>query len=60
MKRNEEFTGECTDLSDQGYGVLRHKGEVVFVPGLLPQEKARIRVILAKKNFAIGRAMERL
>ena len=60
MKRNEEFTGECTDLSDQGYGVLRHKGEVVFVPGLLPQEKARIRVILAKKSFAIGRVMERL
>ena len=60
MKRNEEFTGECTDLSDQGYGVLRHNGEVVFVPGLLPQEKARIRVILAKKSFAIGRIMERL
>lgn len=60
MKRNEEFTGECTDLSDQGYGVLRHNGEVVFVPGLLPQEKARIRVILAKKSFAIGRVMERL
>ena len=60
MKRNEEFIGECTDLSDQGYGVLRHNGEVVFVPGLLPQEKARIRVILARKNFAIGRVMERL
>ncbi|WP_297567262.1 23S rRNA (uracil(1939)-C(5))-methyltransferase RlmD [uncultured Faecalibaculum sp.] len=60
MKRNEEFTGECLDLSDQGYGVLRHDGEVVFVPGLLPQEKARIRVILAKKSFAIGKVLERL
>lgn len=60
MKRNEEFTGECLDLSEQGYGVLRHNGEVVFVPGLLPQEKARIRVILAKKSFAIGKVLERL
>lgn len=59
MKRNTEFETECTDLSDQGYGVCRYRDEIVFVPGLLPTEKARVRIVYPSSRFSIGKAITR-
>lgn len=59
MKKNDEYTVECTGLSDLGFGVCRVEGMTVFVPDLLEKEKARIHIIKVFKNYAIGKVMER-
>lgn len=60
MKKNDEIELECTDLSDQGFGIGHHEGMTVFVDDLLPKEKARVRIIKLAKTYAIGKVIERL
>lgn len=60
MKKNDEFEFECTDLSDQGFGIGHKDGLTVFVSDLLPQEKAIIRIIKMQKTYAIGKVVKRL
>ncbi len=60
MKKNDEFELECTDLSDQGFGIGHHDGMTIFVSDLLPDEKARIRIIKVQKTYAIGKVIERI
>lgn len=60
MKRNEVFQAECLDLSDKGYGVCRHNGEVVFVPDLLPGEQAEVKIIFPSSRFSIGKVIRRM
>lgn len=60
MKKNELYTVDCESLSDLGYGVAHVDGMAVFVSGLLPEEKARVRIIKAFKNYAIARIEELL
>lgn len=55
MRKNDEFDLVCTDLSDQGFGIGHHEGMTVFVSGLLPEEKARVHIVLVKKDYAIGK-----
>ncbi len=45
MKKNDEYDVYCTDLSDQGAGICKVDEEVVFVFGLLPNERAKIKII---------------
>ena len=59
MKKNEEYTLECTGLSDQGYGIGHIGGMTVFAANLLPGEKARVRIIKPASRYAIARVMER-
>lgn len=60
MKKNQKIKGTAEDLSREGYGVVRHDGEVIFVKDLLPGEEAEIKIILAKKSFAVGIVEKRL
>lgn len=60
MKKNDEFEFECTDLSDQGFGIGHHDGLTVFVSDLLPQEKVIVRIIKMQKTYAIGKVVQRL
>jgi 23S rRNA (uracil1939-C5)-methyltransferase len=41
-------------VSHQGWGIGRHKGFAVFVPGGLPGEIVNVRIRLVKKNYAQG------
>lgn len=59
MKKNQETELVCTDLSDQGFGIGHLDGKTIFVSDLLPNERARIRIIKDKKTFAIGKVIER-
>lgn len=45
---------EITDLDLEGRGVGRADGLAVFVPGLLPGERAEITIEQRQKRFAIG------
>lgn len=58
MRKNEEIVLTADALGAELEGVGRHEGMAVFVPGLLPGETARVRVVKAQPRFAFGRLME--
>lgn len=41
-------------ISHQGWGIGRHEGFTVFVPGALPEEKVKAKIKQVKKNYAIA------
>lgn len=41
-----------TDLDPFGQGVARHQGKTVFVPGVLPEEQAEVRLTEDKRQYA--------
>lgn len=49
----------CTGLGADFEGICRHEGQVVFVPGALPGENIRARIIKVSKAYAIGKMEER-
>lgn len=58
MRKNEIYEVSCLDVTNQGYGVVRIDGQVVFVPGLLKEEKARIKIVKVLKKYAFGKIEE--
>ena len=54
MKVNEVLKLKATDLNFNGYGVARHNNVVVFVPYLLKDEEADVKLISVKKNYCFG------
>lgn len=58
MEKNAEFTGVCEAFGSNGEGIVKSGGFTVFVPQLLPGEKARVKVLKTKGNIAYGRAQE--
>ncbi len=60
MKKNEIYVSECLDVTNQGYGIIKVDSIVVFVSGLLPKEKARVRILKVLKNYAFGKIEELL
>ena len=55
MQRNDLLTLTCENLGADMEGVCRHEGMAVFVPGLLPGEQARVRIVKVQPRFAFGR-----
>lgn len=45
---------EITDVSTKGEGIGRVDGAVAFVPGLIPGDRARVKIGSIKKNIARG------
>ena len=45
---------EIVDLSEEGNGIGRHEGKVVFVEGALPGEVVDVRVVKSKRKFDVG------
>ena len=58
LKLDTVYTGVITNLENDGKGVLKLNGMVVFVPKTLPGEKVRFRLIEKKKNYGIGKLIE--
>ncbi len=58
LNKKATYTVTASDLTQDGDGVARIEELVVFVPGLLPQEKAQIRLKKIKKNYALGELVE--
>ncbi len=51
---------EASALDHQGNAVASHQGKMVFVPGLLPGESARVQLEKSKHRFAEGKVVKRL
>ncbi|MFO0017732.1 MAG: 23S rRNA (uracil(1939)-C(5))-methyltransferase RlmD [Synechococcaceae cyanobacterium] len=43
------------DLTQEGQGVARHDGQVIFVPAALPGDRARVRIIGRRRRHLLGR-----
>ena len=55
VKKNEYIEATAEDLTHQGAGVCKIDHYPLFVEGLLPGEKAKIKVIKVGKTFGYGR-----
>lgn len=55
MRKNDILTLTAEALGADLEGVCRHEGMAVFVPGLLPGETAKIRIVKTEKRYAFGR-----
>ena len=55
MRKNDILTLTCETLGADMEGVCRHEGMAVFVPGMLPGETARVRIVKDQKRYAFGR-----
>lgn len=54
----EKFVSKVESIAQGGMGVLRHNGQVVFVPYVLPDEQVEAQIISKKKSFAKGRLLK--
>lgn len=59
LHKNDIFEMTCDAFGQDAQGVCRHEGMAVFVPGMLPGERALVRIVKPEKRFAFGR-LERL
>ena len=55
LKKNQEIELTCEALGAELEGVCRYEGQAVFVPGALPGEKLRGKVVRAEKRYAFAR-----
>ncbi len=55
---SDSFILEVECMAHGGAAMGRHAGRVIFVPGLLPGESARVTIVNDRGRFAHGRALE--
>ena len=55
LRKNDIFEMDCDAFGQDAQGVCRHEGMAVFVPGLLPGERALVRIVKSEKRYAFGR-----
>lgn len=60
MEKNEKIVVTCDALGSQGEGVVRHEGATLFVPYLLPGERAEVRILKVKGNVGYAKIEELL
>ena len=53
----ETYTADFFDLNENGAGITRIDGMVVFVQGVLPGERAKIAITERRKNYALGECL---
>ena len=55
LRKNDVFEMTCESFGQDAQGVCRHDGMAVFVPGLMPGERAMVRIVKPEKRYAFGR-----
>ena len=55
LRKNDVYEMTCENFGQDAQGVCRHEGMAVFVPGLLPGERALVRIVKPEKRYAFGR-----
>lgn len=58
METGKIYDIEITDVSTKGEGIGRVEGTVTFVPGLVPGDRARVKIGSIRKNIAHGSILE--
>ncbi|OEH86672.1 23S rRNA (uracil-5-)-methyltransferase RumA [Desulfuribacillus stibiiarsenatis] len=52
VKTGDLIEGTVDSLGINGEGVLKHEGQVIFIPGVLPGEKVKVKVTKVAQKFA--------
>ena len=60
LAKNAVFEMTCDAFGQDAQGVCRHEGMAVFVPGMLPGERALVRIVKPEKRYAFGRVEQLL
>lgn len=55
LSKNETLQITIDQLGNNGEGVGRINGYPIFIPGVLPGEKATVKIVKAKKHYAYGK-----
>lgn len=58
VNKNEIYTLTFEDLTHEGNGVAKIEGYPLFVPDVLPDEEAKVKVVKVNKNFGFGKLLE--
>lgn len=58
VAKNDVVEMNITGLSHEGHGVGRVHGFALFVPGALPREQVRVKVVKVKKQYGYGKLLE--
>lgn len=58
MKKNQYFIGECTEVTEEGQGIVFVDGIPYYVKGLFLDEKANLKVIKVLKTYGIARVID--
>ena len=58
LVKNQDYTIDISSVTQEGMGVGRVDGFVVFTYGALPGEKITARIIKTTKSYAIGKLLE--
>ena len=58
MQKNDEIILDITDITTEGSGVGKYNGMAVFVPLTAVGDKAKVKILKVKKNYAFGKVLE--
>ncbi|MVP00961.1 23S rRNA (uracil(1939)-C(5))-methyltransferase RlmD [Paenibacillus lutrae] len=58
VEKNGEYTAEIIGIGHDGEGVGRVDGFTLFIPGALPGERVRVKVLKLKKQFGYAKLLE--
>ena len=58
MEKGQVFDINIEDMSGEGQGIGRAEGLVVFVPGAVAGDRARVELTKVKKNYAFSKLLE--
>ncbi|WP_455710015.1 23S rRNA (uracil(1939)-C(5))-methyltransferase RlmD [Paenibacillus chitinolyticus] len=58
VEKNGEYTAEIIGIGHDGEGVGRVEGFTLFVPGALPGERVRLKVLKLKKQYGYAKLLD--
>ncbi|MCZ8519744.1 MULTISPECIES: 23S rRNA (uracil(1939)-C(5))-methyltransferase RlmD [Paenibacillus] len=58
VAKNEDYTADIVGIGHEGEGVGRVNGYTLFVPGALPGEKVRLKVVKVKKQYGYAKLLD--
>lgn len=59
LKKNDVLTLKIEDITNLGFGVARHNGEVIFIADTVPGDEVEAKIIKIASSYAVARC-ERL
>ena len=60
LKKNEIIKLKIEDITNLGFGVGRHDGQVVFVADTVTYDECEVKIIKANRSYAVGRVEKML
>ncbi len=58
LKKNDIITLKTENITNLGFGVAKHSGEVVFIADTVPEDTVRAKIIKAASSYYVARVEE--